>query len=135
MSIAFDDLAYICLYCAQLDESIRFYRDVLGLHIERHSPDFCAFALGATRLGLEPGGWRKAGQRGWTENPVLLQFRARSLEQLEAMNCQLVAHGVRLLARSVPTSYGVVTNFLDPDGNKLEVLYQDDAHPKQPSTG
>jgi catechol 2,3-dioxygenase-like lactoylglutathione lyase family enzyme len=128
MSIAFDDLAYVCLYCADLDESVRFYRDVLGLHIQRHTPDFCQLALGATRLGLEPGGWRKGTQKSWTENPILLQFRAHSLDELEAMNRQLEAHGVNLLARSVATNYGVVTNFLDPDGNKLEVLYQDDAH-------
>ena len=76
MPITFDDLAYICLYCAQLDDSIRFYHDVLGLRIERNDPDFCQLALGATKLGLEPGGWRKATQKGWTENPVLLQFRA-----------------------------------------------------------
>ncbi len=57
--LACDALAYICLYCANMDESIRFYRDVLGLRIERHNPDFCQFALGSTRLGLEPGGWHK----------------------------------------------------------------------------
>jgi catechol 2,3-dioxygenase-like lactoylglutathione lyase family enzyme len=124
MSIAFDELAYICLYCADLDASLHFYRDVLGLRIERHDPAFCQFALGATKLGLEPGGWRKPGQKGWNENPVLLQFRARSLEQLEAMNRHLEAQGVTLLARSVAASYGVITNFLDPDGNKLEVLFQ-----------
>ena len=58
-----------------------------------------------------------------SENPVLLQFCAHSLEQLEAMNCQLEASGVKLLVRSLPLSHGVVTNFLDPDGNKLEALY------------
>ncbi len=131
MSIPFDDIAYICLYCANLDESIRFYRDVLGLRIERHAPAFCQFATGATKLALEPGGWRKAAQKALTENPVLLQFRAGSREQFEAMNRQLETHGVTLLARSFPASYGVVTNFLDPDGNKLEVLYQGDAQSTQ----
>ncbi|NTU80485.1 MAG: hypothetical protein HGA45_14080 [Chloroflexales bacterium] len=31
--------------------------------------------------------------------------------------------GVPLLVRSLPLNHGVVTSFLDPDGNKLEVLY------------
>ena len=131
MSIAFDDLAYICLYCAQLDESIRFYRDVLGLTIERRDPEFCQLALRGTRLGLEPGGSRKATEKGWAENPILLQFRAHSVDELEAMNRQLETQGVTLLTRSRVTSYGVVTNFLDPDGNKLEVLYQESTHRPQ----
>ncbi len=128
MSLACDDLASICLCCAQLDESIRFYRDVLGLRVERRDPAFCQFALGTTRLGLDPGGWRKGAQKGWTENPVLLQLRAHSLDELEAMNRQLESQGVILLTRSGAASYGVVTNFLDPDGNKLDLLYQDDGH-------
>jgi len=41
MSIPFDDIAYICLYCANMEESIRFYRDGLGLRIEHHDPTFC----------------------------------------------------------------------------------------------
>jgi catechol 2,3-dioxygenase-like lactoylglutathione lyase family enzyme len=126
MSSLFTDIAYICLYCANMEESIHFYGEVLGLRVERHHPDFCQFSLGTVRLGLEPGGWRKGGQKSWSENPVLLQFRAHSLEQLEAMNRQLEAHTVTLLARSIATSYGVITSFLDPDGNKLEVLYKED---------
>lgn len=123
MTIAFDTVAYICIYCADLDISMRFYRDVLALPLVRRDPDFCQFALQGTSLGLERGGWRKSSQKMPSENPVLLQFRAHSLEQLEAMNCQLEASGVKLLVRSLPLSHGVVTNFLDPDGNKLEVLY------------
>src|SRR4028119_412046 len=103
MSISFTNIAYICLYCADMDESVHFYCDVLGLRIERADPNFCQFALGAAKFGLEPGGWRKAGQKSWAENPILLQFRVQSLEQLEAMNRQLEAHGVMLLARSIPT--------------------------------
>ena len=53
---------------------------------------------------------------------------ARSLEDLEAMTRHLEAHGVTVLARAVAGSYGVFTNFLDPDGNKLEVLFQDEAY-------
>lgn len=126
MSASLDSIAYVCLYCANLEESIRFYHEVLGLRIERHAPTFCQLAAGVTKLGLEPGGWRKETQKNLRENPVLLQFRAQSLEQLEALNRQLEAQGVVLLARSVPTGYGVITNFLDPDGNKLEILYSED---------
>ena len=58
------------------------------------------------------------------ENPILLQFRAESKEHLEAMNKSLEEKGVKLFDRSKQTSYGLITNFCDPDGNKLEILYQ-----------
>lgn len=66
-------IAYICLYASDLPQSVKFYRDVLGL---------------------------------------------------EEMNKRLEEKGVRLLDRSKETSYGTITNFCDPDGNKLEIIYQ-----------
>jgi predicted lactoylglutathione lyase len=58
------------------------------------------------------------------ENPVLLQFKAESQEHLEAMNQHLEAYGITLYDRSTQTSYGTITNFCDPDGNRLEILYE-----------
>ena len=56
MTIPFDTVAYICIYCADLDTSMRFYRDVLALPPVRRDPDICKFALQGTSLGLERGG-------------------------------------------------------------------------------
>lgn len=55
---------------------------------------------------------------------MLIQFHADNLRQLEQMNRRLESHGVSLMNRSRQMSYGIITNFLDPDGNKLEILFQ-----------
>jgi catechol 2,3-dioxygenase-like lactoylglutathione lyase family enzyme len=122
-------IAYICLYTSDLRESVRFYRDILGL--EPTSPnadldtiDFYSFNTGTGRLGLERNGVKQDRIKTVAENPVLLQFKAESQEHLEAMNQHLEAYGITLYDRSTQTSYGTITNFCDPDGNRLEILYE-----------
>ena len=123
------DIAYICLYTSDLRESVRFYRDILGLDptapaADLDTIDFYSFNTGTGRLGIEGSGVKQDHMKTVAENPVLLQFKAESREHLEAMNQHLEAHGVTLYDRSIETSYGVLTNFCDPDGNKLEILYE-----------
>ncbi len=122
-------IAYICLYTSDLRESVRFYRDILGLEPTAPEADldtvgFYAFNTGTGRLGLEGNGVKQDRLKTVAENPVLLQFKAESRAHLEAMNQHLEAHGITLYDRSVETSYGILTNFCDPDGNKLEILYE-----------
>ena len=125
----FSKVAYICLYVSDIKESIEFYRYVLEL--EPLSPesnpsdvDFYAFKTGETLLAVEPTGFKKRSEKTKAENPYLLQFRADSLDELESMNRQLESKGVMLNTRSQKTSYGTITNFIDPDGNKLEIIFQ-----------
>ncbi|MBI4162281.1 MAG: VOC family protein [Candidatus Aenigmarchaeota archaeon] len=56
------------------------------------------------------------------KNPVLIQFVANSKKELEAMNKHLEKSNIKILRKSEKRSYGTITNFLDPDGNVLEIL-------------
>lgn len=122
-------LAYICLYTSNLIDSVKFYRDVLGL--EPANPDenvyttnFYAFKTGTTMLAIERNGVKKNGMKTKAENPILLQFDAESKEHLEEMTKVLEEKGIKVYDRLKQTHYGWITNFCDPDGNKLEILYQ-----------
>ena len=122
-------IAYICLYVSSVPESVRFYHDALGLKPVSESEDpetsyFFAFETGSTVLALERNGSKKNGLKTKSENPFLLQLKANSIEELEAMNKRLEKHGVKLMDRSKETNYGTITNFCDPDGNKLEIIFQ-----------
>lgn len=121
----FGQMGYICLYVSDLDASIKFYRDVLGLEPDTKisTDNFFAFKTGHPQLALERGGFKKDSEKTRAENPVLLQFFAESPEKLEAVNKHLETNGVHLLERSQEQSWGIRTNFLDPDGNKLSILY------------
>ena len=125
----FRKIAYVCLYVSNIEESIEFYRDVLEL--EPLTPEsnlsnvvFYAFKTGETILAVEPMGFKKGSEKTKAENPYVLQFRADSEDELEGMNRQLESKGVILNTRSEKTSYGTITNFIDPDGNKLEIIFE-----------
>lgn len=122
-------IAYVCLYVSDISESIKFYRDVLGLEPTTPQEDisstsFYSFHTGTTLLALERNGVKKKGMKTLAENPVLFQFKVESKEQMEEMNTVLEENGVQLYDRSKQTEYGLITNFCDSDGNKLEILYQ-----------
>jgi catechol 2,3-dioxygenase-like lactoylglutathione lyase family enzyme len=124
MAIGFSRIAYICLFCADLERSIAFYHGVLGLTIERRDPDFCELSTVGVSLGLEPGGTYVGRQKTRAENPVLLQFYAASPAALATMTEHLEEHGVPTKDRCREMPYGMITAFLDPDGNRLEIVYE-----------
>ncbi|MFC4456190.1 VOC family protein [Deinococcus sonorensis] len=123
MMINVSRIAYICLFCSNLEHSIAFYHGVLGLPIERRDPEFCKLSTAGVSLGLEPGGTRVAREKTRAENPLLLQFAAASPAALATMTKHLEAHGVVIQERCREMPYGVITAFLDPDGNRLELMY------------
>ncbi len=128
-NIRLKTIAYICLYTSNVEEAVKFYRDVLGLiptdsNLDPTSATFYSFQTGETMLAIEPKGIRKNGMKTKAENPVLLQFKMESAEELEQMNKRLEEKGVTLLERSKQTAYGMITDFCDPDGNKVEILCQ-----------
>lgn len=58
------------------------------------------------------------------KDTVLIQFKADTMEELEEMTDRLVSIGAKILWDKKKVSYGTVTNFLDPDGNMLEILLE-----------
>ncbi len=134
MAIDFSRIAYICLFCSDLERSIAFYHGVLELAIERRDPDFCKLSTVGVSLGLEPGGTRVGRQKTRAENPLLLQFAAASPAALTTMTDHLEAHGVPITDRCRVMPYGMITAFLDPDGNRLEIVYESPVRPASAGT-
>jgi predicted enzyme related to lactoylglutathione lyase len=121
------EIAYICIYASNFDESVTFYRDILGLEFDKNRSEesFCALKAGSTYIGIEPNGTRKNERKTKAENPILIQFKTKNIKELEEYTKYLESKGVRLFDRMMNSSYGTYTNFIDPDGNKLEILYQE----------
>jgi len=83
------------------------------------------FNTGAVTMSAEPES--NKGNYPFVDNnhnQVLIQFKANTAEQLEQMNQHLESKGVRLLRRSEVMSYSTITNFLDSDGNLMEILLE-----------
>lgn len=123
MEIDFSRIAYLCLFCSDLERSIAFYHGILGLRIERRDPEFCKLSTVGVSLGLEPGGIGVGRQKTRAENPMLLQFYSASPAALATMTEHLEEHSVPIKDRCREMPYGMITAFLDPDGNRLELMY------------
>jgi len=120
------EIAYICIYASNLEESVIFYRDILGLEEDLVGSDksFHALKAGVNNIGIERNGMRKDGQKTNAENAILLQFKANSMEELEKITKRLETKGANIIDRLVQKSYATITNLLDPDGNKVEIIYE-----------
>ena len=120
-------ISHVNIYSKANRKLITFYRDILGLEPlpgQSASQNWYGFATKGVTFAIEPETNRDRIPFGFNrKNPVLIQFKANSLKHLEQMNKKLEQKGVRLLRRSEKKSYGVITNFLDPDGNLVEILY------------
>jgi len=98
-----------------METSTRFYRELLGLEPEVETPHWSSYMLGRVRIGLHPPFQRSiAGTRGgWVlgvETGDLASLRRR----LEAQGVSCAAY------HNVPG--GVVMDFQDPDGNRLQAI-------------
>lgn len=127
MKPLFSKISFLNLYSEKPQELIRFYRDTVGMQPEDgldDNDDWYGFQTEGLTFAIEPQSNRKnyADLEVNLKNSVLIQFHADTLEELEAMNQQLEKRGVRLLNRSKQMSYGLISNFIDPDGNLMEIL-------------
>lgn len=107
-------LATHMCFVADMDRSLGFYRDVLGLKPEYTSPYWSSFQLGNGRIGLHPFNpdQEKGGEPGWIvgfEVIDVFAFRKYLEDNLVVMKSDLHQ-----------TPSGVIFDFEDPDGNRLQ---------------
>jgi catechol 2,3-dioxygenase-like lactoylglutathione lyase family enzyme len=127
MKPLFLKFGFLNLYSDRPRELIRFYRDTLGMPAmpdQQDADDWYGFETAGITFAIEPTSNRDnyKNLNVNLRNNTLLQFVAETPEEFEAMNLQLEQRGVKLLNRSKKMSYGHITNFVDPDGNLVEIL-------------
>lgn len=128
MKPLFSKISFLNLYSDKPEDLIRFYRDKLGMSPEpgvKEGDDWYGFQTEGLTFAIEPS----ANRANYNDlgvnlkNNVLIQFHADTREELEAMNAHLEQNGVKLLNKSKQMDYGVISNFVDPDGNLMEILW------------
>lgn len=125
----FNRISFVNLYSDNQQRLVEFYRDILGMSlaepVEDNDDHWFGFQAGegltfaleltSNRANYEGIAYRK-------ENPILLQFAAKDRSHFDAMTAHLKEKGVPIVHEAKEMSYGVITNFMDPDGNLLEIL-------------
>ena len=127
----FSRISFVNLYSNDQQRLVSFYRDVLGMGpvepIEDNDDHWFGFSAGSgLTFAIEPMTNRAnyADLDYRKENPVLIQFAAADRAQFDAMTVHLKEKNVPIVNEAKEMSYGTITNFLDPDGNLLEILLQ-----------
>ena len=124
-------LGYAILFVSDLERSIRFYRDVIGLPFRFANESYAEFATEGTKFSLYArsglpeliGREAPAGEAPWPQGEV-----AFFVEDVDEEHARLVRLGVRVLAPPTDRPWGERTlHVVDLDGNVIELT-----RPKQP---
>ena len=129
-----DRLGYVILFVADLERSLAFYRDVLGVPFKLEGDGYLEFATQGARLGLYDR--NRLGELTG-QGPELPQRPGGEVvflvEDVDAEAARLRAVGAVILSGPVDRPWGHRTLHLeDPDGFVVELAEE---IPRQPSPG
>lgn len=123
----FSEIGFVNLYTKNKKKTIRFYRDILRMKPQQNQSEessWYGFKTSGSTFAIEPMSNRdRHNYQGLNpQNNVLIQFLVHSLDDLEQATQHLESKGITITTRLKVTDYGTFTNFLDPDGNLVELL-------------
>lgn len=100
-----------------IERSIVFYRDVLGLPLWPGAGQFAAFEVGSTTLLLSEGHWDILGAR--SSSGILIALNVTDLDHARRI---LGERGVSFASEPFLADGARVIRFLDPDGHLLSLV-------------
>jgi catechol 2,3-dioxygenase-like lactoylglutathione lyase family enzyme len=129
---------YVVVIVADLDVSLRFYTEVLGLELGHRSGSFAQLRTGATRLALyeREAMARTVGRSLRAPDPDGPGFELGfKVADCEGSYAELVARGAQPVTPPMTRPWGQRTAYVrDPDGHLIE-LAQDLGRDKAPPGG
>ncbi len=116
----YEGLIWAGIYIQDLEASISFYENVLGLPLLNQGEDWAHFDLGAgTLLELFTGGKRRQEPKKPDQQSIVLGLRVDNLDRAVS---ELENKGVQFIPEEAGEYAGTRwAHFSDPEGNRLEV--------------
>lgn len=102
-----------------MDRSVAFYRDLLGLKAEMISPYWSQFDLGNGKIGIHPQLDKDSEPRGQVGKGWYLGIE---VDDIRATRKTLEAAGVQIADDYHDIPGGVIITFADPDGNPIQAI-------------
>jgi lactoylglutathione lyase len=118
-------LGYAILFVAEMERSIGFYRDVIGLPFKFANESYAEFGTEGAKFALYArshlpeliGRAAPSGEAPWPQGEV-----AFMVDDVDSEHERLLAAGVRVLAQPTDRPWGERTlHVADPDGNVVEL--------------
>jgi lactoylglutathione lyase len=106
-------LRYVIKFVADMEKTVKFYRDVLGLKLKFESPEWSEFITGETTLALHPAS---------DQNPAGKIELGFMVADVEAFYRDMSAKGVAFNMPPKKQDYGgVLAQFVDSEGAHCSV--------------
>lgn len=123
-------ICHFGLSVSDLDESIAFYTDVLGLEMSERREKDAFFRIGASdvlALIQYPGGVERFDAemrpKNWGKAFTHFGLTAGSTQEVFDFQEHLKTHGVRIVKEAYERWDGASLYFLDPNGYTLEYIF------------
>ncbi|MGC2111429.1 MAG: VOC family protein [Candidatus Korobacteraceae bacterium] len=108
-------LTTIVLIVKDMDRSVAFYRDVLGLSVEMHSPFWSSLSAGNISLGLHPESAQVKAAPGMG---CTFGFEVSDIQSTVQ---DLKAKSVKIQREPKHESFGWLAEIVDPDGYTVQL--------------
>jgi predicted enzyme related to lactoylglutathione lyase len=106
-------LNYVIEFVANMDNAVKFYRDVIGLSLKFQSPGWSEFPTGETSLGLHPAS---------EKNPAGSIEPGFNVANLAKFHQEMSNKGVQFSMPPTKQDYGgILAQFLDSEGRPCSV--------------
>jgi lactoylglutathione lyase len=117
----FKKIDYLMAMVSNMEASVKFYRDALGLKLRFESPEWSEFDTGATTLALHKA-VRPGGKASQGSAPGTLQI-GFNVEDIESAAVMLKERGVRFIQEPTlqPREGIKLAILIDPDGMAISV--------------
>lgn len=119
----FKQIDYLIIGVSNMDKSVSFYKDALGLSLKFNSPEWTEFVTGPTTLALHPARPRIAPTTPTTEIVAGTSSLGFNVTDLDKTVLELKARNIRFVMEpKVREGEGIrLAVFLDPDGLEISI--------------
>lgn len=119
---------YAIVFVSDMQRSVAFYRDVLGLPLRFESPDWTEFATEGATLALHGGEGAEAPHDAAQQEPVGRCRPGLSVPDLNTFHLRMVEQGVPCLQVPQEIFGDRVAHYVDPDGLVIAVSEERHGH-------
>ena len=112
---------YAIVFVSDMNRSVAFYRDVLGLPLKFQSPGWTEFATEGATLALHAAGGAGAEPDAAEHSPAGRCRPGLGVADLDAFHRRMVEKNVRCLQEPKDVFGSRVAQYADPDGLPISV--------------